>query len=88
MFNAPWEGWAFGIAVGMNQDGLYEWQDFRDYLVAEIAKAGKTESPSTYYEQWLASLEKLVIEKGFITKEELDCRTLEYAFDQQSDDRD
>ena len=39
VFEAPWEGRAFGIAVAMNGDGLYEWGEFRDHLVGEIASA-------------------------------------------------
>ena len=46
----------------MNHNGLYEWGEFRGHLVAEIARVGKGDTPPTYYEQWLISLEKLVIE--------------------------
>jgi nitrile hydratase accessory protein len=79
VFEAPWEGRAFGIAVGMNEDGLYEWGEFRDLLVVEIASAELAGVSSSYYERWLTSLEKLVITKGFMTSEELDSRTSQYA---------
>ena len=39
VFQAPWEGRAFGIAVLLNEKGAYEWNDFRDRLVREIAGA-------------------------------------------------
>jgi nitrile hydratase accessory protein len=44
VFQAPWEGRAFGIAVLLNEKGAYEWNAFRDRLVAEIA-AGASPLP-------------------------------------------
>ena len=28
VFDEPWEGRAFGLAVAMNQDGVYDWRIF------------------------------------------------------------
>ena len=78
VFEAPWEGRVFGIAVALGDEGLYEWRDFSQRLSAEIADTAG-ESRSSYYEQWLAALEKLALEKGFVTGEELDRRTDEFA---------
>jgi nitrile hydratase accessory protein len=73
VFQAPWEGRAFGIAVLLNEKGAYEWNAFRDRLVAEIA-AG---SPD-YYASWLDALQSLLIEKGVVTHEQIDRRAGEY----------
>jgi nitrile hydratase accessory protein len=78
MFAAPWEGRVFGVAVALSDQGLYPWRNFRDRLVAEIAAAENDGVPSTYYERWLASLEKLIITRGLVTSAELDRRTAEY----------
>ncbi len=86
VFEAPWEGRAFGIAVAMNENGLYEWGEFRDRLVAELGTAHQGHGSSGYYKQWLSSLEKLIIAKGFTTSEELDARTAEYASGQRDED--
>ena len=86
VFEAPWEGRAFGLAVAMNEDGLYEWGHFREKLAAEIASAEGQGTESDYYERWLASLEKLAIERGFVTAAELDTRTQEYASGARDDD--
>ncbi len=86
VFEAPWEGRAFSMAVAMNEGRQYEWVEFRDHLAQEIISATHSETASSYYEQWLASLEKLVIEKGFITPEELDARTIEYVSGERDDD--
>ena len=86
VFEAPWEGRAFGIAVAMNEDGLYEWGEFRDHLVGEITSVERAGITSSYYERWLASLEKLAIARGFVTSEELDARTAQYASGERDDD--
>ena len=36
VFSAPWESRAFGMAVALHEQGAYDWDAFRDRLVAEI----------------------------------------------------
>lgn len=86
VFGAPWEGRAFGIAVALNEEGQYDWSEFQRRLADEIAQAERTDASSTYYERWLASLERLVLDKGMFTPEELDRRTAEYASGRRNDD--
>ena len=45
----------------------YAWDDFRDRLVAEIAAAEEHGDDSGYYERWLASFERLLLDTGVIT---------------------
>ena len=71
VFAAPWEGRAFGIAVALSELGRYEWKEFSDRLAQEIAGSNKDDTESPYYERWLASLEQIAIEKGYITASEL-----------------
>ena len=78
VFAAPWEGRAFGIAVALNEGGVYQWRDFQRRLAEEIAAASSDEEGSAYYERWLASLENLLLEHGMVTREELDARTSAY----------
>ena len=86
VFEAPWEGRAFGMAVALNEYKRYEWSEFQGRLAEEIAEAERTGASSTYYERWLASLERLLLEKGMVTPEEIDSRTAEYASGQRNDD--
>ena len=86
MFEAPWESRAFGITVVLNKEGRYEWRDFHTKLAAETNAADRGDSPLSYYERWLASLEKLLIEKGMVTLGELEARTAEYASGQRDED--
>ena len=77
VFQAPWEGRAFGVAVAMSDLGLYDWDAFRRRLVAEIGAADGRGDQSTYYERWVAALESLVLERGFVAPAELEHRTAE-----------
>ena len=88
VFEAPWEGRAFGIAVSLNERGVYPWRSFRDALVDQIAGDEAAATGTTYYERWLASLETLLLRRGLVTQEELDARTAEYASGERADDWD
>jgi nitrile hydratase accessory protein len=73
VFQAPWEGRAFGIAVLLNEKGAYEWNAFRDRLVAEIAEGGPD-----YYVSWLNALESLLVAKGLVSPEQIERRAGNY----------
>jgi nitrile hydratase accessory protein len=73
VFQAPWEGRAFGLAVVLNDKGAYPWNDFRTRLVERIAEG----SPD-YYENWLHALESLLVDRGIITGDDIYRRTAEY----------
>src|SRR5436305_11210035 len=79
MFAAPWEGRAFGMAVALHDDAAYPWDEFRDRLIAEIARAEAAGEGSSYYERWLAAFERLLTERGLVSLGELDARTAEIA---------
>lgn len=77
VFQAPWEGRVFGMAVAMSDEQHFDWDAFRDRLVDEIAAAEEHGDSSGYYERWLASFERLLIETNVVSPEELDARTAE-----------
>ena len=79
VFEAPWEGRVFGMAVALGDDEVYAWDVFRDRLVGEIAAAEQHGDGSGYYERWLASFERVLLDAGVLSAEELDARTAEYA---------
>ena len=79
VFQAPWEARAFGLAVALNQQALYEWREFSAELAATIAAVDQNDAPSSYYTRWVASLEELVIARGLLSREQLDAKTAEYA---------
>ena len=75
VFEAPWQGRAFGMAVALTKGGGgFEWEDFRSLLIAEIARAPRAE----YYACWVSALERLLLQRSALTEEELTARTSEY----------
>jgi nitrile hydratase accessory protein len=74
VFTDPWESRAFGIAVTASEAGAYDWEEFRQGLIAEIAawEAEHTEGQEwSYYDRWLSSLQALLSAKGIVTADEL-----------------
>jgi len=79
VFNEPWESRVFGAAVALCEQGLFEWDEFRERLIAEIASADAqaTDSarpPLAYYEHFLAALERLLVDKGVCAGAEIQQR--------------
>jgi nitrile hydratase accessory protein len=85
VFEEPWEGRAFGIAVALNNHRLYEWHEFREHLVGQISSDEKAGTEAHYYDQWLRAMEGLLLQQGLVTSEELERRTEEYASGQRED---
>ena len=76
VFHDLWERKAFALAVALCEQGFFTWDEFRDHLIAEIAKgecvAGPNASASalpSYYESWLTAFENLLREKGIASPE-------------------
>ena len=80
VFSEPWEARAFGLAVALNEAGVYPWRDFSQGLATETAALEEQGTAASYYERWLETLEKLALARGLVTLDELDARTAEYAF--------
>ena len=81
VFKAPWEAQAFAMAVKLHEAGHFTWREWAERLAAEIKRAGERGDPdlgTTYYEHWLAALERIVAEKGLVGAEELSRRKAEW----------
>ena len=86
VFSAPWEARAFGVAVALNEAGLYPWQAFSTQLAEEIAGVRGTEQADDYYARWLGALEALAERTGLVETEELERRVREYVTGERNDD--
>jgi nitrile hydratase accessory protein len=65
VFEAPWQGRAFGLCIAvLEREGL-EWADFRAHLVAAIARLPE----AAYYEHFVAALADLLIERGLVERD-------------------
>ena len=82
VFEEPWEGRAFGLAVAMNEGGVYDWPDFRERLIAETAADERHGEPTGYYQRWLRALERLSLDRRLVTSAELDSRSAVLAADE------
>jgi nitrile hydratase accessory protein len=74
VFAEPWQAQAFAMALYLQQAGAFTWGEWAETLGDEIGKAraaGDPDDGSTYYHHWMATLERLVAEKGLTTIEML-----------------
>jgi hypothetical protein len=71
VFHYDWERRVLGVAIAGFGGGWYN----SDQLRHAMERMGAVAYLSTsYYEHWLSMLETLLIERGAITKQELDAR--------------
>lgn len=67
VFRAACEAHAFAMALALYEKGLFAWREWAAMLAEEIKKAqaaGDPDTGETYYHHWLATLERMVAEKG------------------------
>jgi nitrile hydratase accessory protein len=67
VFREPWEAQAFAMTLALYRRGLFTWSEWAATLAGEIKRAqaaGDPDRGDTYYQHWLAALERLVAEKG------------------------
>jgi hypothetical protein len=67
------------MAVGLCERGFYDWDEFRQCLIAEIASADARHEGSTYYERFLRVLQRLVVEKRICVDAEIDERAAAFG---------
>ncbi len=62
------------MALALHERGLFTWTEWAATIADEINRAqaaGDPDTGETYYRHWLATLERLVKEKGLTTSETL-----------------
>jgi nitrile hydratase accessory protein len=77
VFAAPWQAQAFAMTVRLHEQGCFTWTEWAECLSAEITAAqarGDPDRGDTYYDHWLAALEKMVAAKGLIPPADLAAR--------------
>ena len=82
VFEQPWQGRAFGLAMALTERGVVSYDAFRDHLIARIAawEADPPEGePYSYYAQWLQALEDVLDEQALVVTADVDARSQEYA---------
>ena len=74
VFKEPWEAQAFSMALALHQRGVFTWPEWAATLADEIKRAqagGDPDTGETYYRHWLATLERLVADKGIASRDTL-----------------
>ncbi len=85
VFDEPWQGRAFGMAVALHERGGYDWEEFRQALIAQIAAAEARSGAFAYYEIWLATFEALLAEKGLLSPDEIEETTYQFEFGERDE---
>jgi nitrile hydratase accessory protein len=71
VFREPWQAQAFAMVMMLARRGAFTWKEWAAMLAAEIAQApaaGDPDTGETYYQHWLAALERIVTAKGLTTE--------------------
>ena len=68
VFEAPWQGRAFGMALGVVERLGLQWKDFQQRLIAEIA----AHPDAPYYDCWVGALEELLLDRGVVSAQEME----------------
>jgi nitrile hydratase len=76
VFHEEWERRVFGLMIATFGGGHYNVDEFRHGIERMDPAHYLTTS---YYEHWLHTVETLLIEKGTITRKELDARQAKLA---------
>ncbi len=71
VFHEDWERRVFGLFITTFAGGHFNVDEFR-YGIERMAPAHYLES--SYYEHWLHAMESLLVEKGALSREEIDAR--------------
>ena len=85
VFDEPWQGRVFGMAVALHEAGRCEWEEFRQALIAQIAAAPARGGPFVYYEIWLATFEEILATKGLVTPDEVEEATYQFEFGERDE---
>jgi nitrile hydratase accessory protein len=84
-FAASWERAAFGMALALAKNGVFEWESFHQNLIAAIARWERShalDDPSwNYYDCWLEALEQTLVAAGSVSSAEWNERLTTEAAD-------
>ena len=75
VFREPWEAQAFALAIDAHARGLFSWPEWATELSAQIKAAqlaGDPDTGETHYRHWLAALESLTVQKGAVSRAQLE----------------
>jgi nitrile hydratase accessory protein len=69
VFAEPWESRAFGLAMAASEAGGFDWEDFRQALIARVAAWESAAAPGdrySYYACWSEALEQVLVSRALV----------------------
>jgi cobaltochelatase CobN len=85
VFDAPWQGRVFGMAVALSERGLFPWEEFRQALIREVAAAEGRGGDFRYYDAWLAAFEGVLAARGVVAPDEVEEVAFQFEFGERDD---
>jgi nitrile hydratase accessory protein len=83
IFEAPWQGRVFAIAVALSEQGVFAWSDFQQSLIQAIALRDVSNAVETnvyeYFTHFQKALEDLLATKSIVLPNLLDEREKSFA---------
>jgi len=80
VFAEVWESRVFGLTMALHEAGAFEWEEFRQRLIAEIAAWERQRDAGwSYYACWLRAFEDLLAAKHLCAHASVDARVRELA---------
>jgi nitrile hydratase accessory protein len=78
-FSEDWQRTVYGLAMALAKAGYFEWEDFRQQLIASIAgweagACGGQQTPWDYYACYAAALQQVLEQQGVLQSGELDSQ--------------
>lgn len=78
VFREPWEAEVFALAVRLQEQGLFTWDEWAQALGEAIARAqaaGDPDDGDTYYLHWTRALEHILTRTATLDSAAIDRRT-------------
>ena len=74
-FTHDWQRQLYGLALAVSKNGHFEWEDFRQQLIASIAEWERGDCAGqptwNYYERYLEALVKVISAQGLLAAEDV-----------------
>ncbi len=77
LFDAPWQGRAFGMVHSLVDAGQFSWDEFREQLIVALEQGAV--GAERYYECFLQALEQTLVAKTLIGQAAIDRKAKEFA---------
>ena len=82
VFEEPWQGRVFGMAVALHEAGAFTWAEFQTSLIEVVGEWDATHDltePYDYYRNFASALDELLTAKGLLGEVEVARRSEELA---------